>query len=142
MQVRRLLTTLHRGGLAGDKDSVCVGRRLAESPGELVAFLAAWRYHFFRGGEHKMTPSCRTTDRPDAGRISRGALVALVCIAALAVAGGVLARVLKPPEEKTTEDGPRVPKPPVSAPAVEPTEKKASVPEGTALAPVVGGQYI
>jgi len=78
-----------------------------------------------------MTPSCRTTDRPDAGRISRGALVALVCIAALAVAGGVLARALKPPEEKTTEDGPRVLKPPVSAPAVEPTENKAGVPEGT-----------
>ena len=94
-----------------------------------------------------MSSSCRTTDRPDAGRISRGALVALVCVAALAVAGGVLARVLKPTEEKTTEDDPRVLKPPVSAPAIEPTEKKATdkkagVPEGTALAPVFGGQYI
>ncbi|MFH1730623.1 MAG: hypothetical protein ABIF82_03100 [Planctomycetota bacterium] len=40
------LTTLHRGGLAGDKDSVYAGRRLAESPGELVAFPAARRYHY------------------------------------------------------------------------------------------------
>ncbi|MFH1730624.1 MAG: hypothetical protein ABIF82_03105 [Planctomycetota bacterium] len=49
-----------------------------------------------------------------------------MCIAALAIAGGVLARVLKPTEEKTTEDGPRVLKPPVSASAVEPTEKRAT----------------